>query len=189
MYADDRFNRAERPFEAHYFDTKGTSEITVPEGTTHVGVMRGFEYEFEERNVEVVADKKSEVTVKLRPIEMRRFDASWISGDVHVHMNYAGTYRNTPAHLADQAAAENLSIIENLVVNKEQRFPDIAYFSPELDPISNEHFASAARAGISHELLGTSRGFEPDAKLDLARICCISEHGRGQPVSHECPSS
>ena len=55
-------------------------------------------------------------------------------------MNYAGTYRNTPAHLADQAAAENLSIIENLVVNKEQRFPDIAYFSPELDPISNEHF-------------------------------------------------
>jgi TolB protein len=140
MYADDRFNRAERPFEAHYFDTKGTSEITVPEGTTHVGVMRGFEYEFEERNVEVVADKKSEVTVKLRPIEMRRFDASWISGDVHVHMNYAGTYRNTPAHLADQAAAENLSIIENLVVNKEQRFPDIAYFSPELDPISNEHF-------------------------------------------------
>ena len=140
MYADDRFNRAERPFEAHYFDTKGTSEITVPEGTTQVGVMRGFEYEFEERNVEVVADKKSEVTVKLRPIEMRRFDASWISGDVHVHMNYAGTYRNTPAHLADQAAAENLSIIENLVVNKEQRFPDIAYFSPELDPISNEHF-------------------------------------------------
>jgi TolB protein len=140
MYADDRFNRAERPFEAHYFDTKGTSEITVPEGTTHVGVMRGFEYEFEERDVEVVADKKSEVTVKLRPIEMPRFDASWISGDVHVHMNYAGTYRNTPAHLADQAAAENLSIIENLVVNKEQRFPDIAYFSPELDPISNEHF-------------------------------------------------
>jgi hypothetical protein len=53
-------------------------------------------------------------------------------------MNYAGAYRNTPSHLIEQAAAENLSIIENLVVNKEQRFPDIAYFSPNLDPASND---------------------------------------------------
>jgi TolB protein len=140
MYADDSFDRAERPFEAHYFDTRGTSEITVPAGTMHVGVMRGFEYEFEQRDVDVVADKVSEVTVRLRPIEMPRSGTSWVSGDAHVHMNYAGTYRNTPAHLAEQSAAENLSIVENLVVNKEQRFPDIAYFSPELDPVSNEHF-------------------------------------------------
>jgi hypothetical protein len=102
--------------------------------------MRGFEYEFDERSVEVVANKESELLVRLRPIEMHSFDASWISGDVHVHMNYAGTYRNTPKHLVEQAAAENLQIIENLVVNKEQRFPDIAYFSPKLDPVSNEHF-------------------------------------------------
>jgi len=140
MYADDSFDRREHPFEAHYFDTRGTSEITVPAGTVHLGVMRGFEYQLEERSVEVVAGQESEVTLRLRPIEMPSSGTSWISGDVHVHMNYAGTYRNTPAHLADQAAAENLSIIENLVVNKEQRFPDIAYFSPELDPVSNEHF-------------------------------------------------
>ena len=140
IYADDSFDRSERPFEAHYFDTKGMSEIMVPTGTMHVGVMRGFEYEFEERNVEVVAGKESEVTVQLRPIEMHGAGTSWISGDVHVHMNYAGIYRNTPEHLAEQAAAENLSIIENLVVNKEQRFPDIAYFSPKLDAVSNENF-------------------------------------------------
>ena len=140
MYADDSFDRRERPFEAHYFDTKGISEITVPAGVVHLGVMRGFEYVFDEEKVEVVAGKTSEVTVRLRPIEMRAGDRSWVSGDAHVHMNYAGTYRNTPANLADQAAAENLSVIENLVVNKEQRFPDIAYFSPELDSVSNEHF-------------------------------------------------
>jgi TolB protein len=140
MYADDSFDRRERPFEAHYFDTLGTSEVTVPVGTVHVGIMRGFEYEFEQRSVEVAVDKESELMVPLRSIEMHSSATSWISGDVHVHMNYAGTYRNTPAHLADQAAAENLSIIENLVVNKEQRFPDIAYFSPALDPVSNEYF-------------------------------------------------
>ena len=141
MYADDSFDRSERRFEAHYFDTTGTSEITVPPGRVHVGVMRGFEYEFDERNLEVAANEESNVTVRLRPIERHSSGTAWISGDVHVHMNYAGTYRNTPAHLADQAAAENLSVIEDLVVNKEQRFPDIAYFSPELDPVSNDNFA------------------------------------------------
>ena len=52
-----------------------------------------------------------------------------------MHMNYGGTYRNTPQHLVAQAAAENLQIVEDLVVNKEQRIPDIAYFSPKPDPL------------------------------------------------------
>ena len=109
MYADDSFDRSERLFEAHYFDTTGTSEITVPAGTIHVGVMRGFEYEFEERNVEVVAGNESEVTIRLRPIEMQGFGTSWISGDVHVHMNYEGTYRNTPEHLTEHGRKQSVS--------------------------------------------------------------------------------
>jgi hypothetical protein len=138
MEADDSFDRKERPFEAHYFVTKGISEVAVPAGKVQVGVMRGFEYRFEERTLEVLAGKTLEATVPLRQIEWKGPDTRWVSGDAHVHMNYAGTYRNTPSHLIEQAAAENLSIIENLVVNKEQRFPDIAYFSPKLDPASDE---------------------------------------------------
>jgi TolB protein len=138
MEADDSFDRKERRFEAHYFDTKGISEVTVPAGRVQVGVMHGFEYQFEERNLEVAGGKTSEVAVPLRRIEWENPETRWVSGDAHVHMNYAGTYRNTPSHLVEQAAAENLSIIENLVVNKEQRFPDIAYFSPKLDPASDE---------------------------------------------------
>jgi hypothetical protein len=38
--------------------------------------------------------------------------------------------------LIEQAAAENLGIVEDLVVNKEQRVPDISYFSPQPDPAS-----------------------------------------------------
>lgn len=136
MYADDSFTRSERPFEAHYFDTIGTSEVAVPTGTVQVAIMRGFEFGFEQRQVEIKADASSNLTVQLRsslPYE----PAEWVSGDVHVHMNYAGTYRNTPAHLVEQAAAENVTMIENLVVNKEQRFPDIAFFSPQLDAASN----------------------------------------------------
>ena len=73
-----------------------------------------------------------------------------------MHMNYAGTYRNTPAHLVEQAAAENLAIVEDLVVNKEQRVPDMPYFSPQLDPASTADHLITTWPGVSHELLGTS---------------------------------
>jgi TolB protein len=141
MYADDSFDRAERPFEAHYFDTSGASEIKVPAGHVEVDVMRGFENHFEQRKVEMKADSTAQLTVRLAPL-VNKVDATsnWVSGDVHVHMNYAGTYRNTPAHLVEQAASENLGIVEDLVVNKEQRIPDMAYFSPQPDPASTaEH--------------------------------------------------
>ena len=51
-------------------------------------------------------------------------------------MNYGGVYRNTPTNLVAQEAAENLFLVENLVVNKEQRIPDIAYFRTTPDPAS-----------------------------------------------------
>src|ERR1700731_3241319 len=99
--------------------------------------MRGFENHFEQHKVEVKADSTAQLTVRLAPLA-GGMDATsnWVSGDVHVHMNYAGTYRNTPAHLVEQASAENLGIVEDLVVNKEQRIPDMAYFSPQVDPAS-----------------------------------------------------
>ncbi|MFZ0477925.1 MAG: CehA/McbA family metallohydrolase [Terriglobales bacterium] len=141
IHADDSFTRSERPFEAHYFDTAGESTVTVPAGEVKVDVMRGFENHFERRKVDVKADQTTELTVKMTPLFVA-VDATtdWISGDVHVHMNYGGTYRNTPKHLIEQASAENLSIVENLIVNKEQRVPDISYLSPKLDAAStNEH--------------------------------------------------
>jgi len=137
MHADDSFDRSERPFEAHYFDIAGASEITVPAGEIEVDVMRGLENRFERRKVVVKPDKTAQLTVRLTPLDNQTDAKSrWVSGDVHVHMNYAGTYRNTPAHLVEQAAAENLGIVEDLIVNKEQRIPDMAYFSPQLDPAS-----------------------------------------------------
>ncbi len=59
-------------------------------------------------------------------------------------MNYGGEYRNTPGHLVLQAEAENLGIVNNLIVNKEQRIPDIAYSGKQVDPASN------ARAMVVH---------------------------------------
>ena len=139
MHADDSFTRSARPFEAHYFDTAGESEVTVPVGEVEVDVMRGFENHFEQRKVEVKAGQTTDLAVRMVPLPIPSdANSRWVSGDVHVHMNYAGTYRNTPNHLIEQAAAEDLTIIENLIVNKEQRVPDISYFSPQLDLASTK---------------------------------------------------
>jgi TolB protein len=137
MNADDNFVRSERPFEAHYFHTSGNAEMTLSVGPAEVEVMKGFEYGFERQTVNITTGQTSHFTIRLKPLNLPKETGSqWVSGDVHVHMNYAGTYRNTPQHLLEQAAAENLQIIEDLVVNKERRIPDIAYFSPKPDPAS-----------------------------------------------------
>ncbi len=137
MRADDNFVRAERPFEAHYFHTSGNAELTLPAGSAEVEVMKGFEYVFERERVRVTAGQRSALTIRLRALNVPTDAHShWVSGDVHVHMNYGGAYRDTPPKLVAQAAAENLSIVEDLVVNKEQRIPDISYFSTKPDPAS-----------------------------------------------------
>ncbi|PYV58919.1 MAG: hypothetical protein DMG91_02535 [Acidobacteria bacterium] len=137
MRADDSFVRSERAFEPHYFQTSGTSELNVPAGHLQVEVMRGFEYRVEKRQILIAAGRRTSLTIYLQPLNVPKDARSqWVSGDVHVHMNYGGAYRNSPKRLVDQAAAENLQVVEDLVVNKEQRIPDIAYFSPKLDPAS-----------------------------------------------------
>lgn len=137
MHADDSFDPAERPFEAHYFHTNGESEIVVPAGKVQVDLSKGFEYRTQKQMVNVIADKLAHLTIYLEPLRTPRDTSSrWVSGDVHAHMNYGGAYRNDPKHLVEQAAAEDLPIIENLIVNKEQRIPDIAYFRTSPDPAS-----------------------------------------------------
>jgi TolB protein len=137
IHADDGFDRAERPFEAHYFHTLGNASLTIPAGKFHVDVMAGFDRPLQPKMIITTAGTNRYVRVELSPKWRFGDDRSiWISSDLHVHMNYTGTYRNTPAHLVQQAEAENLGIVNDLIVNKEQRFPDIAYDGKQLDPAS-----------------------------------------------------
>ncbi len=142
-HADEAFDRAERPFEYSYFHSTGSSGLTVPAGQIHVEVWRGPEYRVARADVTVPAG-----TPVVRRILLQRLDSlpagGWWSGDLHVHMNYGGAYRNTPRHLAFQARAEDLHVVENLIVNKEQRIPDIDYFrigrGRTPDPVSSGTF-------------------------------------------------
>jgi TolB protein len=135
--ADDSFDRNQMDFEPHYFHLKGETEIEVPAGQATVVVMKGFEHHYVSQKVTVTEGGVTPVSVQLERLEIpANRESRWVSGDVHVHMNYGGAYRNTPEHLVFQAEAEDLPITQNLVVNKEQRIPDIKYFRTDPDPAS-----------------------------------------------------
>ncbi len=134
-HADDGFDRKVRPFELAYFHSRGPATITLPAGTYTVLATRGLEYAPAARTLEVAAGATA--AASLRPDRLWDLPArGWWSGDLHVHMNYGGAYRNDPARLRAQAEAEDLHVVENLIVNKEQRIPDVASFRGRLDPVS-----------------------------------------------------
>jgi TolB protein len=161
--ADDGFNRKERSFEPHYFalnssprsllsivsDPRDKSDpevplpntvvTAVPIGTIKIEIMRGFAYRVVTRTVKTDSAEGTNVTVHLTRLDWNSAqNTQWISSDLHVHMNYGGVYLNRPGHLLDQAESEDLNIVNNLIVNKEQRFPDIAYAAEQRDRESDK---------------------------------------------------
>ena len=138
-HADEALDHTAQAFEYGYFHLAGSAEVTVPVGKVSVSAWHGPEYRPARADVTV----RPGGTTVARLVLERLADLpahGWWSGDLHVHMNYGGAYRNTPAHLALQARAEDLHVVEALVVNKEQRIPDIAYFRTDPDPVSTGGF-------------------------------------------------
>ncbi|HEY7612058.1 MAG TPA: CehA/McbA family metallohydrolase [Gemmatimonadales bacterium] len=134
-HADDAFDRADRPFEYGYFHTAGAATLALPAGRYTVEVSRGPEYRVVTRTVSMTPDTVIPLRITL-PVLDDLEARGWYSGDLHVHMNYGGSYRNDPARLAFQARAEDLHVVENLIVNKEGRVPDVGWFRPGPDPAS-----------------------------------------------------
>lgn len=141
-HGDEAFVRGERRFEYGYFHSEGHSVLEVPAGRYTVEVWKGPEFTVGRRIVTVAPAEVTRTNVPLRRI-LDLPQAGWWGGDLHVHMNYGGHYRNWPAHLRQQAQAEGLHVVENLIVNKEQRIPDIAYWRPGIDPVSLRDFILA----------------------------------------------
>jgi len=143
-HADDAFDRRTRKFEVSYFHARGTAIVNVPAGTYTVEALRGLEYALVTRSVTVTAGGTNAERVRMRRL-MDLPARGWWSGDLHVHMNYGGAYRADPARLRFQAEAEDLHVVENLIVNKEQRIPDVAFFRGGPDPVST------ARTIVTHD--------------------------------------
>jgi TolB protein len=127
MHADDGFDRALQPSETHYFHCRSRCTVDAPTGDTAIWVQHGFRYLPWQQTVKLVGRTDRTVAVKLQPNDLPASFGKWRSADLHVHMNYGGHYRSTPETLAAQARAEDLDVVYNLIVNKEERVPDISY--------------------------------------------------------------
>ncbi len=137
VHADDSFDRAVQAHEDHYFHCDGDCRLTVPRGRVTVRVQRGLEYLPAASTIQALsaAGARDGSSIEAPPLIFRLVPnrlpgsfGSWTSLDQHVHMNYGGHYRHEPLTLARQARAEDLDVVYNLVVNKEQRVNDIASF-------------------------------------------------------------
>ena len=129
IYADDGYDRSARAFERHYFypTYKGGFSVDVPSGSLTIEVSKGTEFHAIEKSVEIKQDKETKIEINLLATDWQKTTNShWVSGDMHVHQNYGGTYKDYLQQLQTQAESEGLAVVNNLIVNKEQRFPDIA---------------------------------------------------------------
>lgn len=144
IHADDSRNSDRGKFEPHYFHSRGSSSLSVPQDKLLIQVSHGPEYEIVAMEVDARQDISNPLVVKLKKLPLPPDFGTWWSADLHVHMNYAGQYLNTPATLIGQAKSEDLNFVYNLIVNKEQRIPDVKYFSPDPDP------ASTAETSLLH---------------------------------------
>ncbi len=135
MHADDGFDRAHQSSETHYFHCKVRCTIDLPAGDTSIWVQRGFRYLPWKQTVTLAPGSSPNVNITLQPNDLPASFGTWQSADLHVHMNYGGHYRATPETLDLQARAEDLDTVYNLLVNKEERVPDISY-PVGRDPVS-----------------------------------------------------
>jgi TolB protein len=138
IHADDGFDRAERQFESHYF--YGGGQVAVPHGLVTINVAHGPGYRPETRTVDTSKNFSWLQSFRLQtigPIDDR--NGQWISSDLHVHRNYGGTYKSERYALVNQAEAEDVALVNSLVVNKEQRFPDIELFGGNEDRLDPDH--------------------------------------------------
>jgi len=139
IHADDAFDRRHSRMETVYFHSPGESSIQLPAGEAQVTVWRGLENAITRQTVQISKHESSTLTLSSLPLAISHtWKNDWLSADVHVHMNYGGSYRNTPARMVAQAEAEDLDMVFNVIVNKEQRIPDIDYFSSAPDAASNK---------------------------------------------------
>ncbi len=126
----------------HLFHTAGAYSVQMPPGKFKLQVIHGFEYRPKEVEVEITADGKKEVLVKLeRMTDMKA--KGWYGGSTHSHMNYGGNLRNTLDNMVMMAKAEDAPIVNELVANKENRVLDWQYFVPG----GGEHPISAKYPG------------------------------------------
>jgi len=139
IHADDARYPGQLNYETHYFHTRGSDRVDVPVDKIYIQASHGPEYEISKTEIDLTSSIQNAMEIIIKKQKLPVKYGTWWSGDLHVHMNYGGSYKNIPEKLALQAEAENVNFVFNLIVNKEQRIPDIQWFTPAPDNASTKN--------------------------------------------------
>ncbi|MDE2729266.1 MAG: CehA/McbA family metallohydrolase [Gemmatimonadota bacterium] len=132
--AEGAYHRVGRLRE-HFFHAPGSFILDVPTGPLTVEAMKGFEYHPASTTVEIEDGKTTAVALTLRRMtDLRK--KGWYSGSTHIHMNYAGDLHNTLENLMHMSEAEDQSVVNELVANKDNRMLDYQFFTGKPDALS-----------------------------------------------------
>jgi TolB protein len=110
----------------------------VPPGRYLVEASHGLRFKPSRESIEVPEGRDGFAHAVLEKLDFD-LDAKgqWVGSDLHVHMNYGGTYRNIAENLSEQADAEGLEVLHDLTVNKEQRFPNLEFAEYDWKKLKN----------------------------------------------------
>ena len=133
MRADDYVDQDVSDHENHYFHCDKNCRISVPQGNLKIMASHGFSHKVAQISLDA---SKQETDIVLTRNDLPTEYGQFTSADLHVHMNYGGQYKQTLEGLSKVAEAEDLDIIYNLPVNKEERIPDISQFKTTFDTIN-----------------------------------------------------
>jgi len=125
--ADDGFDPSTQIEETRYFHCYGECVVSAPLGDAKITAWRGQRYAAARHTAQIQETLGATAGISFKRLSMPQWAPVSISADLHVHMNYGGHYRSTLQTLSAQARAEDLDVIYNTIVNKEQRIPDIAH--------------------------------------------------------------
>ena len=132
------FHRHSVVTDSHYFHTSGRFEIDLPEGRTSVEVAKGFEYEPQKMELDIVGGENHRIEFSLERLTDMAAQG-WHSGDNHIHLNYGGIYDATPESVWLEAEAEDLNVVNNLIANRSGgRIYDMKYFEGKLHDLSRD---------------------------------------------------
>jgi hypothetical protein len=168
--ADDGFDPSTQTEEWRYFDCHGECVVSVPLGEVKITAWRGLRYSAVQQTAQVQEKLGATTGISFKRLSLPQWSPASVSADLHVHMNYGGHYRSTLQTLAAQARAEDLDVIYNTIVNKEQRIPDIVRRWGR-DPRRRR---AIFRRGVPHQLLGTSRPAGPARSFPDAGLQRVS---------------
>lgn len=129
LHADDGFDPQRQHEETHYFHCMNECTVMLPEGAAQITAWHGQVFAPVQQALLVQSGKAATASIFMSALSLPDWAPRAVTADLHVHMNYGGHYHHTVQTLAGQARAEDLDVIYNTIVNKEQRVPDIAQFT------------------------------------------------------------